>query len=133
MNYKETTAWMFSRLPMYQQQGGAAYKEDLSRTLKLSAQLNYPERKFKSVHVGGTNGKGSTAHMIAAILQEAGSRGMSGALMFIIELIALFFVVMGAIMVTQAVRRIPVQYAKQVVGSKATTVGGERQYIPLKF
>ena len=72
MNYKETTAWMFSRLPMYQQQGGAAYKEDLSRTLKLSAQLNYPERKFKSVHVGGTNGKGSTAHMIAAILQEAG-------------------------------------------------------------
>ena len=72
MNYKETTAWMFSRLPMYQQQGGAAYKEDLSRTLKLAAQLNYPERKFKSVHVGGTNGKGSTAHMIAAILQEAG-------------------------------------------------------------
>ena len=72
MNYKETTAWMFSRLPMYQQQGGAAYKEDLSRTLKLSAQLNYPERMFKSVHVGGTNGKGSTAHMIAAILQEAG-------------------------------------------------------------
>jgi preprotein translocase subunit SecY len=58
---------------------------------------------------------------------------MSGALMFIIEIIALFFVVMGAIMVTQAVRRIPVQYAKQVVGSKATTVGGERQYIPLKL
>jgi len=69
----------------------------------------------------------------ASILQEAGSRGMSGALMFIIELIALFFVVMGAIMVTQAVRRIPVQYAKQVVGSKATAVGGERQYIPLKL
>ncbi|MDA8571959.1 bifunctional folylpolyglutamate synthase/dihydrofolate synthase [Flavobacteriaceae bacterium] len=72
MNYKATTSWMFSRLPMYQQQGGAAYKKDLSRTLKLAAQLNHPERKFKAVHVGGTNGKGSTAHMIAAVLQESG-------------------------------------------------------------
>ena len=76
---------------------------------------------------------GIVSRFPASILQEAGSRGMSGALMFIIEIIALFFVVMGAIMVTQAVRRIPVQYAKQVVGSKATTVGGERQYIPLKL
>lgn len=72
MNYKATTSWMFSRLPMYQLQGGAAYKKDLSRTLKLAAQLNHPERKFKAVHVGGTNGKGSTAHMIAAVLQESG-------------------------------------------------------------
>ena len=63
MNYKATTSWMFSRLPMYQQQGGAAYKKDLSRTLKLAAQLNHPERKFKAVHVGGTNGKGSTAQL----------------------------------------------------------------------
>ncbi len=76
---------------------------------------------------------GIVSRFPASILQEAGSRGMSGALMFIIEIVALFFVVMGAIMVTQAVRRIPVQYAKQVVGSKATTVGGERQYIPLKL
>ena len=76
---------------------------------------------------------GIVSRFPASILQEAGSRGMSGALMFIIEIIALFFVVMGAIMVTQAVRRIPVQYAKQVVGSKATAVGGERQYIPLKL
>ena len=76
---------------------------------------------------------GIVSRFPASILQEAGSRGMSGALMFIIELIALFFVVMGAIMVTQAVRRIPVQYAKHVVGSKATAVGGERQYIPLKL
>jgi len=76
---------------------------------------------------------GIVSRFPASILQEAGSRGMSGALMFIIEIIALFFVLMGAIMVTQAVRRIPVQYAKQVVGSKATTVGGERQYIPLKL
>ena len=72
MNYKETTSWMFSRLPMYQKQGAAAYKEDLSRTIAFAKQLNYPERKFKSVHVGGTNGKGSTAHMIASVLQEAG-------------------------------------------------------------
>ena len=72
MNYKETTSWMFSRLPMYQRRSGAAYKEDLSRTITFVKQLNYPERKFKSVHVGGTNGKGSTAHMIASVLQEAG-------------------------------------------------------------
>ncbi len=76
---------------------------------------------------------GIVSRFPASILQEAGSRGMSGALMFIIEIVALFFVVMGAIMVTQAVRRIPVQYAKQVVGNKATAVGGERQYIPLKL
>jgi preprotein translocase subunit SecY len=58
---------------------------------------------------------------------------MSGALLFIVEVIALFFIVMGAVMVVQAVRRIPVQYAKQVVGSTTSTVGGERQYIPLKL
>jgi preprotein translocase subunit SecY len=75
---------------------------------------------------------GIVSRFPASILQEAGSRGMSGALLFIIEVIALFFIVMGAIMVTQAVRRIPVQYAKQVVGSKMA-VGGERQYIPLKL
>jgi preprotein translocase subunit SecY len=75
---------------------------------------------------------GIVSRFPASILQEAGSRGMSGALLFIIEIIALFFIVMGAIMVTQAVRRIPVQYAKQVVGSKMA-VGGERQYIPLKL
>ena len=72
MNYKATTTWMFSRLPMYQQQGAAAYKEDLSRTELLASHLNNPENKFKSVHIGGTNGKGSTAHMLAAVLQEAG-------------------------------------------------------------
>lgn len=72
MNYKETTTWMFSRLPMYQHQGAAAYKEDLSRTELLASHLNNPENKFKSVHIGGTNGKGSTAHMFAAVLQNAG-------------------------------------------------------------
>jgi dihydrofolate synthase/folylpolyglutamate synthase len=72
MNYKATTTWMFSRLPMYQQQGAIAYKEDLSRTELLASHLGHPENKFKSVHIGGTNGKGSTAHMLAAVLQEAG-------------------------------------------------------------
>lgn len=72
MKYEEVTAWMFSRLPMYQQQGGVAYKKDLSRTELFAARLGHPETKFKSIHVGGTNGKGSTAHMLAAVLQEAG-------------------------------------------------------------
>lgn len=72
MNYKETTTWMFSRLPMYQFQGATAYKEDLSRTELLASHLGHPENKFKSIHIGGTNGKGSTAHMLAAILQQAG-------------------------------------------------------------
>lgn len=72
MKYEEVTAWMFSRLPMYQQQGGVAYKKDLSRTELFAAHLGHPETKFKSIHVGGTNGKGSTAHILAAVLQEAG-------------------------------------------------------------
>lgn len=66
-----------------------------------------------------------------AIADEAVSRGGSGALIFVIEMVALYFVVMGAVMLTQAVRRIPVQYAKQVVGNKVA--GGQRQYIPLKL
>ena len=72
MNYSETTQWLFSQLPLYQNVGKSAYKADLSQTLKLAKKLNYPEHKFKSIHVGGTNGKGSTAHMLASVLQEAG-------------------------------------------------------------
>lgn len=72
MNYSETTQWLFSQLPLYQNVGKSAYKADLSQTLKLAQHLNHPEHKFKSVHVGGTNGKGSTAHMLASVLQEAG-------------------------------------------------------------
>ena len=72
MNYSETTNWLFSQLPMYQNVGKSAYKADLCQTLKLAKQLNHPEHKFKSIHVGGTNGKGSTAHMLASVLQEAG-------------------------------------------------------------
>lgn len=72
MTYQEAVHWMFSQLPMYQRQGATAFKKDLTNTLKLSDHLNNPERKFKSIHVGGTNGKGSTSHMLASVLQEAG-------------------------------------------------------------
>jgi len=72
MNYVETVNWMFSQLPMYQNQGKTAYKSNLDNILKLSKHLKNPEVKFRSVHVGGTNGKGSTSHMIASALQEAG-------------------------------------------------------------
>ncbi len=72
MNYQETVNWMFNQLPMYQSQGKKAYKEDLTNIIKLSTYLGNPEHKFKSIHVGGTNGKGSTSHMIASILQEEG-------------------------------------------------------------
>lgn len=72
MTYKETTDWMFSQLPMFQMQGASAYKKDLTNTLLLVNHLKHPERKFKSIHVAGTNGKGSTSSIIASILQEAG-------------------------------------------------------------
>lgn len=65
-----------------------------------------------------------------AIIAEGLNRGMGGALIFILELVALFFVVMGVVMLTQAVRQVPVQYAKQVIGNKV--YGGQRQYIPIK-
>lgn len=72
MNYHDTVNWMFSQLPMYQNQGKSAYKVDLANTLLLANHLENPENKFKSIHVAGTNGKGSTSHMLASVLQEAG-------------------------------------------------------------
>lgn len=72
MTYQDTINWMFNQLPMYQRQGQSAFKKDLSNTIKLVEKLNHPERNFKSIHVAGTNGKGSTSHMLASILQEAG-------------------------------------------------------------
>ena len=72
MTYQETVQWMFSQLPMYQRQGKAAFKKDLTNIIAFSEELGNPHLKFKSIHVGGTNGKGSTSHMIASILQEAG-------------------------------------------------------------
>lgn len=72
MNYQETVNWMFKQLPMYQNQGKSAYKTDLTNTIDLAKHLKHPENKFKSIHVAGTNGKGSCSHMLASILQEAG-------------------------------------------------------------
>ncbi|MFB0937342.1 MAG: folylpolyglutamate synthase/dihydrofolate synthase family protein [Urechidicola sp.] len=72
MNYQETLDWMFLQLPMYQNLGKIAFKKDLTNSLLLSEHLNFPEKKFTSIHVAGTNGKGSTSHMLASILQEAG-------------------------------------------------------------
>ena len=72
MTYQDTLDWMFKQLPMYQNQGKSAFKKDLSNTLKLSHYLKHPENTFKSIHIAGTNGKGSTSHMVASILQEAG-------------------------------------------------------------
>jgi len=72
MTYLETVNWMFSQLPMYQKQGQTAFKKDLTNTINLAKYLKNPQHKFKSIHVAGTNGKGSSSHMLASILQEAG-------------------------------------------------------------
>jgi len=72
MDYKQTLDYLFSQLPMFSRTGAAAMTKDLSNTWALCKLLDNPQEKFKSVHVGGTNGKGSTSHMLAAILQVAG-------------------------------------------------------------
>jgi dihydrofolate synthase/folylpolyglutamate synthase len=72
MNYQETTEWMFNQLPMYQLQGVSAYKKDLTNTLLLVNHLGNPHNTLKCIHVAGTNGKGSSSHMLSSILQEAG-------------------------------------------------------------
>jgi len=72
MIYQDTLDYLFSQLPMYQRSGAAAYKEDIGNIIKACDILQDPHKKFKSIHIAGTNGKGSTAHMLASILQEAG-------------------------------------------------------------
>jgi dihydrofolate synthase / folylpolyglutamate synthase len=72
--YEKTLEWMYAQLPMFTRVGGAAYKEGLGNILKICEALGSPHLKFKSIHVAGTNGKGSTSHSIAAILQIAGYR-----------------------------------------------------------
>lgn len=72
MNYQETIDFLYSRLPMFSRIGPPAFKHDLTNTLTICSWLNHPERKFKSIHIAGTNGKGSVSHMLAAILQTAG-------------------------------------------------------------
>ncbi len=72
MNYKETVDYLFTRLPMFSRIGAAAIKKDLHNTIELCEVLNNPHHKFKTIHVAGTNGKGSVSHMLAAVLQTAG-------------------------------------------------------------
>lgn len=72
MNYKETLDYLFTRLPMFQRSGPAAYKDSLENTLKLDRNYGHPHKRFKTIHVAGTNGKGSVSHMLTAILQKAG-------------------------------------------------------------
>ena len=72
MDYSDTLDYLFSRLPMYQRIGPAAYKDNLDNTILLGNYYNNPHRMFKAIHVAGTNGKGSVSHMLAAVLQAAG-------------------------------------------------------------
>lgn len=72
MNYADTTNWMFNQLPMYQLVGATAYKADLHNTIELLNILDNPQDKFRTIHVAGTNGKGTTSHTLASIFQEHG-------------------------------------------------------------
>lgn len=72
MTYTQTLDYLYSKLPMFTRIGSAALKKDLHNTIELCAALGNPHQKLKTIHVAGTNGKGSTSHMIAAILQKAG-------------------------------------------------------------
>lgn len=72
MNYEQTLSYLFEKLPMFQRQGKAAYKANLDNTIALDNYLKNPHTSFKTIHVAGTNGKGSTSHLLASVLQEAG-------------------------------------------------------------
>ncbi len=72
MNYTETLSYLMERLPMFTRIGSAAIRKDLTNTLALCEALGQPQNQFKSIHIAGTNGKGSSSHMLASILQEAG-------------------------------------------------------------
>jgi len=74
MTYKETTDYLYSLLPAYHRIGKAAYKGNLDNTIELDSYFGHPHKKFRTLHVAGTNGKGSVSHMLASILQEAGYR-----------------------------------------------------------
>ena len=72
MNYQQTINHLYAQLPMFSRIGAAAYKKDLHNTIALCKAIGDPQKRFKSIHIAGTNGKGSTSHMLAAILQQAG-------------------------------------------------------------
>lgn len=70
--FENTVQFLYNQLPMFQRDGASAYKKDLTNTIRLCEFLDHPENKFKSVHVAGTNGKGSSSHYLAAVCQQAG-------------------------------------------------------------
>ena len=72
MTYQQALDYLFSQLPMYQRQGKAAFKKNLTNITKLCDVLHNPQENFKTIHVAGSNGKGSTSHLIASVLQSAG-------------------------------------------------------------
>ncbi|ASB49669.1 bifunctional folylpolyglutamate synthase/dihydrofolate synthase [Alkalitalea saponilacus] len=72
MNYSEAIQFLFDQLPMFQRSGAVAYKNNLDNTHRLDRWFNHPHKKFKSIHIAGTNGKGSVSHMLASVFQEAG-------------------------------------------------------------
>ena len=72
MTYTETLEYLYSRLPMFSRTGASAFKADLSNTIKICKSFGNPQNNFRSIHIAGTNGKGSCSHMLAAILQSCG-------------------------------------------------------------
>ena len=74
MDYQETTNYLFSQLPMFEKQGTTGFNEGLANSLALDKYLGHPHQKYISIHIAGTNGKGSVAHSIAAVLQACGYR-----------------------------------------------------------
>ena len=72
MTYTETLDWLWAHLPMYQEKGRAAFRGKLDNILLLCDHLGNPQEKFPTIHIAGTNGKGSSSHAIASVLQEAG-------------------------------------------------------------
>lgn len=74
MDYQNTLKYLYESTPMFQQIGGKAYKPGLDTTYKLDEYFGHPHQQFKTIHIAGTNGKGSCAHTIAAVLQSAGYR-----------------------------------------------------------
>ena len=74
MDYQSTLSYLYNSAPLFQQVGSAAYKEGLENTLIMDEHFGHPHRRFRTIHVAGTNGKGSCSHTLAAILQESGYR-----------------------------------------------------------
>lgn len=72
MNYPQTLEWLFNKLPVYQFQGASAYKNNLDNINLLTGYLGHPQKRLQCIHVAGTNGKGSTSHLLASVLQQAG-------------------------------------------------------------